>query len=96
MKMFFPNASITTIHGQPKYGTVRAYYPFFHPAAVLRDSNLRPLMEDDFARLLDVLAEVKRRRANGEMGNEVDGEQTVMVQQPTPEKQAPKQMGLFD
>lgn len=96
MKMFFPNASITTIHGQPKYGTVRAYYPFFHPAAVLRDSNLRPLMEDDFARLLDVLAEVKRRRASGEMGIDADGEAPVMVQQPTTEKQAPKQMGLFD
>jgi uracil-DNA glycosylase len=97
MKMFFPNASITTIHGQPKYGTVRAYYPFFHPAAVLRDNNLRPLMQDDFTRLLDVLAEVKRRRASGEMGIGAEGEPTMVVQpQPDVQKKSPKQMGLFD
>src|SRR5690606_7810809 len=65
MNMFFPNARISNIHGQPKYGVARAYYPLFHPAAVLRDDNLRPVMADDFARLLDVIVEVKRRREAG-------------------------------
>lgn len=93
MGMFFPNARISTIHGQAKYGTVRAYYPFYHPAAVLRDSNLRPVMESDFARLLDVIAEVKRRRTNDETGDTASDD----VLSPTEnDPESPKQMGLFD
>ncbi|MDQ7026866.1 MAG: uracil-DNA glycosylase [Anaerolineae bacterium] len=93
MGMFFPNARISTIHGQAKYGTVRAYYPFFHPAAVLRDSNLRPVMESDFARLLTVVEEVKRRRANDEMSATASDD----ANPPTEiDPESPKQMGLFD
>jgi DNA polymerase len=97
MNMFFPNARISLIHGQPKYGTVRAYYPFFHPAAVLRDSDLRPLMEADFARLLDVVAEVTRRRATGEMGDAPNEDAAMNIDAPPDsDEESPKQMGLFD
>jgi uracil-DNA glycosylase len=62
MGRYFPNGKITQIHGQPKYEDGRAYYPLFHPAAVLRNPNLEPQMEADFRRLLEVMAEVKSQR----------------------------------
>lgn len=65
MSMFFPDAKISQIHGQPKYDQRRAYYPLFHPAYVLRNGNERPAMARDFAGLLDTVAEVKQRRAAG-------------------------------
>lgn len=66
MARYFPEAKITQIHGKPKFEDGRAYYPFFHPAAVLRNPGLRRDMEADFKRLLEVVAEVKSRRAKGE------------------------------
>lgn len=63
MGRYFPNGKITQIHGKPRYDDTRAYYPLFHPAAVLRNPSLEKDMEADFRRLLEVLAEVKKRRA---------------------------------
>lgn len=64
MARYFPNGKISAIHGQPKYdgSPVTAYYPLFHPAAVLRNPDLRRPMEADFKRLPDVVAEIKKRR----------------------------------
>jgi DNA polymerase len=64
MARYFPNGKITAIHGQPKYDKDRAYIPLFHPAAVLRNESLKKSMEDDFRRILEVLAKVKEMRAN--------------------------------
>jgi len=61
MALFFPNtARISRIHGQPKRANGRIYYPLFHPAAVLRNPNLRPAMEEDFKRMLKLLGEIER------------------------------------
>jgi len=61
MALFFPaNARISKIHGQPKREGGRVYYPLFHPAAVLRNLNLRPAMEEDFRRMLTLLKEVEK------------------------------------
>ena len=67
MARYFPNAKISQIHGQPRYegDPVTAYYPLFHPAAALRNPNLRHSMEADIKRLPEVIEEVKRRRASG-------------------------------
>ena len=62
MARYFPGAKITAIHGKPKYEGDRAYVPLFHPAAVLRNPALEQPMAEDFQRILEVLAEVKRRR----------------------------------
>ncbi len=59
MGLFFPNGRITRIHGQPKRADGRIYYPLFHPAAVLRNPNLRPAMEEDFRRILTLLEETR-------------------------------------
>ena len=65
MQLFMPGARISSAHGQPRYADGRAYYPFYHPAAALRNPPLRHDMEADMARLLDVLAEVRRQRSQG-------------------------------
>lgn len=97
MAMFFPNARISDIHGQPKFGTKRAYFPLYHPAAVLRNANLRPDMEADFARLLDIVEEMRRRRAISPIEDEDDDTAlTVPPDLPADTEDALKQMGLFD
>ena len=66
MARYFPNGKITQIHGQAKIEGGRAYYPLFHPAAVLRNPDLQSQMEADFKRIPEVLAKsapAARRRA---------------------------------
>ena len=61
MALFFSkDARITKIHGQPLRANNRIYYPLFHPAAVLRNPNLRPAMEADFKRMLTLIEEAKQ------------------------------------
>ena len=40
MARYFPGGKITQIHGKAKFENGRAYYPRFHPAAVLRNPAL--------------------------------------------------------
>src|SRR5215216_378454 len=88
MARYFPNGKITQIHGQPKFDSVRAYYPLFHPAAVLRNqAGLQPLMEADFKRIPEVLEKVRQERAAGSQPPAPPVDNTP----PPP----PKQMSLF-
>jgi uracil-DNA glycosylase family 4 len=81
MGLFFDkNARISRIHGQPKRADGRIYYPIFHPAAVLRNPNLRPAMEEDFKRMLALIKEI---------------EESGPDQKPDDEPPAPKQLSLF-
>jgi uracil-DNA glycosylase len=89
MGMFFPNTSISQIHGQPKYGERRVYYPLYHPAYALRNPSAKIELEADFLRLPDLLVEMRRKRDAGEYKEEV-----LPVE--VPKKVAPKQKGLFD
>ncbi len=66
MARYFPGGKITRIHGQPKYDGDKAYYPLFHPAAVLRNAALTPQMEDDFKRIPEILAKVRQMRAGSQ------------------------------
>jgi uracil-DNA glycosylase family 4 len=92
MARYFPNGKITQIHGQPKYdgSPVTAYYPLFHPAAVLRNPDLRKPMEADFKRLLEVVAEVDKRRAGSSSGNA-----SSTPPAPKQDDQPPQQLKLF-
>jgi DNA polymerase len=60
MARYFPNGKISQIHGKPKFDDEkgRAYYPLFHPAAVLRNPGLRRDMEADIKRLVEVIEKV--------------------------------------
>jgi uracil-DNA glycosylase len=89
MARYFPNGKITALHGKPKYGDNRAYYPLFHPAAALRNPALRFDMEADVKRIPEVLEEVRKRRA-GTTPPETPNDP------PPPDDVLPKQLSLFD
>ena len=57
MARWFPDARISRIHGQVKRIGCRYVVPMYHPAAALRNNNLRSVMHDDFEKLLPLLRE---------------------------------------
>jgi DNA polymerase len=67
MGLFFKNAKISQIHGQPKKDQGRYYLPLFHPAAILRNMDLKPAASEDFKKIPVLLAEIAKAggQANG-------------------------------
>jgi uracil-DNA glycosylase family 4 len=59
MHRYFPGASITKIHGQPKRVGNVLVVPMFHPAAALHQPKWRPLVEEDFKKLPGLIAEAE-------------------------------------
>lgn len=68
MGRYFPNGKITKIHGVPEFdvATLRAHYPLFHPAAVLRNPGWQEDMAKDFRRIPAILERVRVRRAEAQ------------------------------
>lgn len=60
MARYFPNARISQIHGQPRQEDGVAYLPLHHPAAVLRQPGLRPVIEADALKIPRLLADLER------------------------------------
>ena len=58
MQRYFPGASISRIHGQPKRVGSMIYYPMFHPAAALHQPRWRPLVEEDMLRIPELLVKL--------------------------------------
>lgn len=59
MARYFPNASITRIHGQPRRIGGRIYYPMFHPAAALHQPRWRSAVEEDMLKIPQILKEAE-------------------------------------
>jgi len=59
MQRYFPGASISRIHGQPKRVGSVIYYPMFHPAAALHQPRWRTLVEQDIAKIPELLAKLE-------------------------------------
>jgi uracil-DNA glycosylase family 4 len=59
MQRYFPGASITRIHGQPKRVGNMIYYPMFHPAAALHQPKWRNVVDEDFLKIPDLLAKLE-------------------------------------
>lgn len=57
MYRYFPGASISKIHGQPRRVGNRLVVPMFHPAAALHQPRWRPLITEDFAKLPQFIEE---------------------------------------
>jgi DNA polymerase len=58
MARYFPGSKISAIHGKPrKLGGV-LYYPMFHPAAALHQPKLRRTVEQDMAKIPELLAQI--------------------------------------
>ncbi len=56
MARFFPSARISAVHGQARSVDGRLVVPMFHPAAALHQPSLRRSVEEDFARLPELIA----------------------------------------
>ena len=81
---FFPGEAISKARGKPRAWRGMVVYPMYHPAAALRNGSLRTRLEDDFARLPDLIREVENGRASESA--------TETAAAPPP---AAKQIGLF-
>ncbi len=60
MAHFIPKGKISKIHGQEVRQDGRIYFPLFHPAAVLRNPNLKEVMVNDFKKLKSLLDELAK------------------------------------
>jgi uracil-DNA glycosylase len=58
MARAFPNEKISAIHGKPRKVGEIVYVPMFHPAAALHQPALRKTVEEDFAKLPRILADL--------------------------------------
>lgn len=56
MARFLPNAKISDVHGQAARVKNRLIVPMYHPAAALHQPSLRPIVERDFLRLPELIA----------------------------------------
>jgi uracil-DNA glycosylase len=61
MARWFPGERIMRIHGQARWVGGRLIVPMLHPAAALHQIQNRPLIEADFKRLPEMLAEAERK-----------------------------------
>ena len=57
LNRYFPGASISKIHGQPKRVGDRLIVPMFHPAAALHQPKWRPQIIEDFSKLPQLIAQ---------------------------------------
>ena len=57
MAKFMPNAKISETHGQAVNIKGRLIVAMYHPAAALHQRSLRPILEADFARLPELIAQ---------------------------------------
>jgi uracil-DNA glycosylase family 4 len=76
MARYFPKAKISVIHGRAKDINGRLVVPMYHPAAALHQPSLRSVVEDDFAKLPEM---IKKGAANSQpIENGEDPEQLSM------------------
>ena len=81
MNLLIPNTKISHVHGQSYQIKGRLVVPMYHPAAALHQGSLRPVIEEDFKKLPQLIAKV------GESLNQQEGE--------LDSGQEPKQLSLF-
>lgn len=58
MERYFPNAKISQVHGQARKIDGILYYPMYHPAAALHQPSLRPVVEEDVAKIPELIARI--------------------------------------
>lgn len=77
MARYFRRQTISRIHGSVKEVAGRFYVPMYHPAAALRQGNLRQVMLDDFSKLPAVLERARAVNAPGPGSLSAPPEQAV-------------------
>ena len=84
MAKFFPGASISRIHGQPKRAGGVIYFPMYHPAAALHRGDLVATVKADMLKLPALVEQARAFAASGGGSTEA-----------TPDE-PPQQLSLFD
>lgn len=87
MARWFPKASISRIHGQPKRIGGVIYVPMLHPAAALHQAQYRPLLIADFQKLPLMLEELREEQRQEEQRKQQSSSSTTGGQ--------PQQLSLF-
>jgi uracil-DNA glycosylase family 4 len=64
MAKYFPNQSISQVHGKAKKQDNVIYYAMYHPAAALHQASLRKTIEADMAKIPQVLAQAEKLTAD--------------------------------
>ena len=67
MAKWFPQQTISRIHGSVKEDDGRLIVPMYHPAAALHQGSLRQVLLDDFAKLPGILAQARAMHAGGQV-----------------------------
>jgi uracil-DNA glycosylase family 4 len=57
---FFPNQSISQVHGKARKQGGIIYYAMYHPAAALHQGRLRKLIETDMLKIPQILAQAEK------------------------------------
>ena len=57
---YFPNESISKIHGKSKKQNGVIYYAMYHPAAALHQGNLRAVIEADMLKIPQILTQAEK------------------------------------
>jgi len=60
MARYFPNQSISKIHGMTKKEGGIIYYAMYHPAAALHQGSLRKIIEADMLKIPELLMQVNK------------------------------------
>ena len=60
MAKYFPNQSISQVHGKAKKQDDVVYYAMYHPAAALHQGSLRKTIETDMAKIPQILAQSEK------------------------------------
>lgn len=79
MEKFFPGAKVSSIHGQAKKVKGRLVVAMFHPAAALHQPKYRTMIEEDFKKLPDYIAQAEK----------------AVAAAPAKPEEPPQQMSLF-
>jgi len=60
MAMYFPNQSISKVHGKARKQDNVVYYAMYHPAAALHQASLRKVIEADMLKIPQILAQAEK------------------------------------
>ncbi|MDI6693590.1 MAG: uracil-DNA glycosylase [Anaerolineales bacterium] len=82
MAHFLPNAKISSVHGQAFKVRGRLVVAMYHPAAALHQQSLRSTVEQDFARLPELIQQASQAMQLEE-------------EKPAEPRKEPKQLSLF-
>jgi DNA polymerase len=100
MAKFFPNQTISRIHGHPREVAGRWYVPMYHPAAALHQGSLKETMLADFAGLGRLLGRARTQPPQMPVAPPpptIEAPEQPDAPAPTPEEPpAVSQIRLFD